>query len=409
MPNGFSEDKNTFFSPNSKIQFEMMQQGKDFYQTAKYKGPQGEQKSTTRIDLVLGAGGTADDVFLSWHDDGTMRELPMVWLYPSQCWSTSHFDPNSGGDFSRPLTIRCFECHNTWAVHVPGTLNQYSRDGRILGVTCESCHGPAANHVDFHQTNPTSKIGTHIVRPSRLERERQIEVCTQCHSNAMKHLGPAFQFRPGYTLANHYKTIETSATEDDRVANQITYLRKSKCFQKSEMACATCHNPHQPSSPSNSGSSNCAKCHQPTHCTDAMNIPAGVRGECVSCHMPSYLKINVNFETESNNYVPPIRRYEHRIAIHNHARDETLLHYYRQRSDGESRAKVHELTEHLVEHFQKEADQAQKEYRYLAVVAALREMVRFKDTPENRKVLQQAVEFQTNLDKYSTTAQRQLL
>ena len=117
----------------------------------------------------------------------------------------------------------------------------------------------------------------------------------------------------------------------------------------------------------------------------------------------------MNFETESDNYVPPIRRYDHRIAVHNHARDETLLNHYRQRSDVESQAEVHELTEHLVEHFQREADQAKKEYRYLAVVAALREVVRFKDTPENRKVLQQAVELQTNLDMVSTTAQRQLL
>ncbi len=84
------------------VAFEMIRQGKNYFQTAISKTPRGEQRTTSRIDLVLGAGGVADDVFLSWHDDGTMRELPMVWLYPLNSWSTSHFDPNSGGDYSRP-------------------------------------------------------------------------------------------------------------------------------------------------------------------------------------------------------------------------------------------------------------------------------------------------------------------
>ncbi len=196
VPNGFTKGKNQFQSPHANVAFEMIQQGKNYFQTAISKTPRGEQRTTSRIDLVLGAGGVADDVFLSWHDDGTMRELPMVWLYPFDSWSTSHFDPNSGGDYSRALTIRCFECHNTWAKHVPGTLNQYEREGHLLGVTCESCHGPAAPHVDYHLQNPNTKTAMYVVRPSKLERERQIEVCTQCHSNAMKHLGPAFSFVP---------------------------------------------------------------------------------------------------------------------------------------------------------------------------------------------------------------------
>ncbi len=283
VPSGFTKGKNQFQSPHANVAFEMIRQGKNYFQTAISKTPRGEQRTTSRIDLVLGAGGVADDVFLSWHDDGTMRELPMVWLYPLNSWSTSHFDPNSGGDYSRALTIRCFECHNTWAKHVPGTLNQYEREGHLLGVTCESCHGPAAPHVDYHLQNPNTKTAMHVVRPSKLERERQIEVCTQCHSNAMKHLGTAFQFRPGNVLSDHYKTIETTANEEDRVANQITYLRQSKCFQNSEMTCTTCHNPHQPKSAVSSGSVHCAKCHQPSDCKDAVHLPELVRTDCVSC------------------------------------------------------------------------------------------------------------------------------
>ena len=409
MPPGFDLKNGVFQSPNANVRFEMNRKGKDFYQTSVYKSPSGEQRTHARIDLVLGAGGIADDVFLAWHNDGTMRELPMVWLYPSNNWSTSHFDPNGNGDFSRALTVRCFECHNTWAEHVPGSLNQYHREGKLLGVTCESCHGPAVNHIDFHQKNPDAKDGVEIVKPTKLERERQIDVCTQCHSNAMKHLGVAFQFRPGDNLSKHYKTIVTSATEEDRVANQITYLRQSKCFQNSQMTCVTCHNPHQTNTTQNSGSSSCAKCHQASDCSDAANIPEPIRTDCVSCHMPSYLKINVNFETEKDNYVPPLRRIDHQIASHQHARNETLMKFYSQRSDEVSQTAVKRLKQSLVTHYQKEAEACRQEYRFLGVVAALREVVRFEESVENRKKLKDAVDFQTNLDLMATSAQRQLL
>ena len=410
MPPGFDSKNGLFQSPHANVRFEMSRQGKDFYQTSFYKNPNGvDQRAQARIDLVLGAGGVADDVFLTWRNDGTMQELPMVWLYPSKCWSTSHFDPNSNGDFSRALTVRCFECHNTWAEHVPGSLNQYRREGKLLGVTCESCHGPAGKHVDFHQKNPEAKGNVEIIKPTRLERERQIEVCTQCHSNAMKHLGAAFQFRPGDNLSEHYKTIATTATEEDRVANQITYLRQSKCFQNSQMTCVTCHNPHQPNTAKNSGSSSCAKCHKASDCSDAANIPEPIRADCVSCHMPSYLKINVNFETESDNYVPPLRRIDHRIASHPHARDETLLKFHLQNTDEVSQSEVKGLRQSLVDHYLKEAEACRKTYRFLGVVAALREVVRFEDSIQNRKKLKEAVEFQTNLDLMSTKAQKQLL
>jgi hypothetical protein len=201
------------------IRFEMSKNATGYFQTAIESRPEGERRVRSSLDLVLGSGGVADDVFLTWPENGEMRELPMAWLYPMDQWAASHFDPNGSGDFARLLTLRCLECHNTWIDHVVGTLNQYRRPGRILGVTCESCHGPGKDHVNHHTSHPMDKKPFKITKATSLERERSIEVCTQCHSNAMKHLGKAFQFRPGDRLDKHYKTVNTSATEDDRVEN----------------------------------------------------------------------------------------------------------------------------------------------------------------------------------------------
>ncbi len=408
MPDGFAASKNKFITRDSRIEFTLLRDENRFYQVAHDKSRSHDVTRST-MDLVLGAGGVGDDVFISWHDDGLMRELPIAWLYPTSEWATSHFDPNSSGDFARALTTRCVECHSTWVEHVPGTLNQYHREGRILGVTCEACHGPGGEHVQYHTANPQQTAGKHIVLPSHLERERKIEVCTQCHSNAIKHLGPAFSYRPGQRLDEHYKSLTASNTADDHVANQITYLRQSKCFiNDSSMTCITCHNPHKAST-AQTASASCLKCHQPDACLDRPNLPTQVRDDCSGCHMPSYLKININFQTQSDDYVPPLRRTEHRVAPYQYAKQEVLLKHYSQQTTAEAIAEATKLRQALVDHFQSEAARCRQDYRFLGAVAALREVVRLNDTPETRAQLQQAVQLQADLSKLATDAQRYLM
>ncbi len=410
MPSDIALPRNQFVARDGRIRFATTREQERFYQTATERTPQGDRSTKSTVDLVLGAGGVADDVYLTWHTNGDMRELPLAWLYPMNQSACSHFDPNSGGDFGRLLTVRCIECHSTWVHHVPGTANQYEREGRILGVTCEACHGPGSKHVQFHRDHPDEKVAQHIVQPSKLERERRIEVCTQCHSNAMKHLGPAFSYRPGKPLDEYYQSVTTKATEDDRVANQITYLRNSKCFIADQtMTCMTCHTPHTTSTTINTGSAACGKCHEQTACKDRPNLPLQVRDDCVGCHMPSYLKININFQTNDDDYVPPLRRVEHRIAVHNHAKAEVLLKHLQSESSDASQQRAEQLREELVKHFEQEAETCRTSYRYLGAVAALREVVRVKDSAESRIRLKEAVQFQAELDKMATDAQRQIL
>lgn len=398
MPPGFAPDRGTFVSRFPGLRFEMTRRSDGFIQTSVRETAAGEQRSSASIDLILGAG-TADDVYLSWRDDGTMHELPMAWLWTSDEWGASYFDPHGSGDFSRPLTARCLECHNTWVDHVPGTRNQYRRSGAILGVTCERCHGPGAEHVAFHQAYPDALTGEAIGHPGELARERQIEVCTQCHSNAITPRGPAFRYRPGEPLDEHYRTLTVAHTEDDHVANQIKYLRESACFQQSEtMTCITCHDPHRPHEPGHSGSESCRQCHEPAHCGERERLPSAVRDNCVGCHMPQYIKINVNFQTADDNHVPPIRRYDHRIAVHETATKEVLLDWHRTQSDLASRDTAVRLAEELVRHYRTRAQVHRGEHRTMAVIAALREALRIEDRPEVRKELQNAVELQTRID-----------
>ena len=42
-------------------------------------------------------------------------------------------------------------------------------------------------------------------------------------------------------------------------------------------------------------SESCKSCHPSRHCKERERLPEGVREDCIGCHMPRYMKINVNF------------------------------------------------------------------------------------------------------------------
>ncbi len=401
MPAGFAPGHGTFVSPDRALRFEMTRAGNQFIQTAIRQSASGEERAATAIDLILGAG-TADDVYVSWREDGRMYELPMAWLHTSAQWGAANFDPYGAGDYSRELSPRCLECHNTWIHHEPGTVNQFQHEHALLGVTCERCHGPAQEHVLFHRRHPEADQGRSIVQPDRLTRDLQMDVCTQCHSNAMKHRGPAFSYRPGQPLESSFKTLKTKHTEEDHVANQIEYLRQSKCFRESEsLTCTTCHDPHRGRASSKSArpQESCLVCHRSNDCHEQDRLPSAVRDDCTGCHMPPYVKMNVTFTTRDDANLPPMLRSEHRIAVYPQARDKVLLDWCRTQDGAEFREEASRLSDRLIEHWVSQAEAFRSQHRLLAVIGAYREALRIDETPAIRGKLREAVALQARLDR----------
>jgi tetratricopeptide (TPR) repeat protein len=405
LPPGFdSLEAGVFDVPDSQIRFLTQRMGEGFIQTAIDRSGPAPRQTDSSIDLILGAGKASDEVYLSWHRNNTLWELPIAWVYATNSWGASGFNRHAGGDFARELTLRCFECHNTWFEHVPGTLAEYHREDIILGTTCERCHGPAREHVDFHRAHPHEEQAQHIVLPSELPRERLIEVCTQCHGNYIRHRGPALSYRPGELLEEHYRLVNPQFSEDDHVANQIANLRQSKCFQGSQMTCITCHDPHLTELPASGLNFNidCRGCHQPEHCGAQSRLPEGVRSACTECHMRKYVKINVNFDLENDLYVPPTRRSQHRIEVDPIATKETLYHWLREQStasasegaqEGAEAATTaaapselsNELASELIEHWCGEAEQQYAVGRYRASIASIREALLIE--PQSARLL----------------------
>jgi tetratricopeptide (TPR) repeat protein len=394
MPPGFEPGRGTLVARDAPVRFELTRFGDDFVQTAVLTTPAGEQRSTARIGLVFGAGGL-DEVNFAWHGD-RLSELPVAWIHPINQWGHVSLNRRGTGDFSRDGTTRCQECHNTWFEHVPGTPNQYKPDSFLLGVTCERCHGPGREHIAYHEANPKAAAKA-IVHPGHLARERQMEVCTQCHSNAVTPRGPRFSYRPGEPLDDYFRTAITRHPEEDHVANQVKYLRESKCFQKSDtLTCVTCHNPHQPTN-HDAVRQSCLKCHEPAACKERPRVPAAVRDDCAGCHTPARVWMNVHFHTADESFVAPIRRTDHRVAVHPESRDRVLLDYYRKQADADGKREAARLTRSLTSYWLAEADSRAKDYRYLAAIGAVREALSVEATLEVRRRLADAVAAQSRV------------
>ena len=399
MPEGFSPGKGSYATRDPALKFEMGREGDKYTQTAVRITPGGQERTTKTIGLVYGAGG-GDEVYHYW-DGGKLLELPVAWMRPLKKWINAPGFRDGTANFSRETAPRCVECHNTWFTHVPGTASEYKPQQSILGVTCERCHGPGREHVEYHEAHPQDAAAHAIVHPGELSREQQMDLCGQCHSNADKRRTTPFSFRPGDKLEDHFRIDIAKQPENDHTANQVHYLRQSKCYQQSQtFSCITCHDPHQPTGPASVAHSSgaCVKCHQPAHCQEQPRIPEAVRGQCVGCHMPPRPAMSVYFHTEQDDYVPLIVRHEHRIGIYPEARLEVLLAWRRSQSGEEHRAEADKLAKELGEHWVAEGEKLRGEYRFLAAIGAYRQALRFDPQPETRQVLQETVKLQSKLD-----------
>ena len=221
------------------------------------------------------------------------------WTKPSQNWNTM-----------------CAECHSM------NLQKNYNVDNATfdttwtdIDVSCESCHGPGSNHVNwakrvpgwnsmqeslglllhlderkdvFWQTDPTSG------KPVRSElkvTDKEIEICARCHSRR----SPISEnYAYGERLMDHYlpRTLDAGMYHDDGQIEDEVYVygsfRQSKMYQAG-VTCSDCHEPH-----SNElklpGNTVCLQCHETKTFSQASHHFHDTKGPgaiCADCHMPT--------------------------------------------------------------------------------------------------------------------------
>lgn len=224
---------------------------------------------------------------------------------------------------------RCAACHSTGLdKNYSASSSSYATNWQEINVACEACHGPAADHLDWANSQlgedrsgsapsdpppnkgfafslndrgpfgPSPGGNNNILE--RLDGARpltQVETCAACHSRRSE-LGGADagqRFDDRYHLA----LIEPGLYFPDGQVRDEVYVYGSFLQSKMHAAGVVCSNCHEPHSGALQvpGNALCSQCHaaaaydQPSH---HRHQPGTAGAACVECHMPdrSYMVVD---------------------------------------------------------------------------------------------------------------------
>jgi nitrate/TMAO reductase-like tetraheme cytochrome c subunit len=293
LKGSFKNGENAF-SYTPEIVLSMQKRDSNFYQVAYFKG---QEKKAMQFDMVIGSGVMGQS-YLTWRGTN-LYQLPITYFTEANKWANSPGFPPKRVMIDRPVTARCLECHVTYAEGIEADAMEptsFNTQKIVYGIDCQKCHGPAAEHVTYHEKNPLEKMAKYIVNPNKLTRQQQLDVCTLCHGGNLEKTTPSFLFTASEKLTDFFKVDTTNKytinnAEVDVHGNQAGLLRASKCFiQSANLTCTSCHNTHE----NERGnlevfSQRCRSCHNiedknlktPTH-INAVTL----KQNCIDCHMP---------------------------------------------------------------------------------------------------------------------------
>ncbi len=297
---------NAIFHQPSGLHYTMIEHNGEFFQRRSEAGFDGKETNVMeeRIDYVIGSGNHSRS-YLHRAPDGQLIELPVSWYSEgSGYWAMSPgYDWKGQTDFRRAITGECMFCHNGYPQSDAGIERSIFPKMLPQGIDCQRCHGPGRAHVEAAMSGHSAPelVRSTIVNPGRLDRERQLEVCMECHLKTSFHEPneerafdrAVFSYRPGQPLEDfklyfepvgheNPSSIESDNFEIDHAAYR---LRMSACFRNSQMTCLTCHDPHNiPNGPEAVAhyTEVCLSCHQGVKHTVALPPTS----TCLSCHMP---------------------------------------------------------------------------------------------------------------------------
>jgi predicted CXXCH cytochrome family protein len=306
-------NNNSYYHPASDTYYQMLNRSGVLIQRRYQKGF--EEKETNvdekQIDYIVGSGNHMR-TYVHRNADGTLLELPLAWYAEKGgYWAINPgYDAPDYPYARRQISYDCMFCHNAYPKTPPGHDRLGDRpvysDKLPEGIDCQRCHGPGQRHIDI-ASMPGSKpaaIRAAIVNPVRLDNDRQLEVCAQCHlkttefrlPHAIKrYQRPDFSYKPGEPLSSFVLSFDEAPgpKKDTRfeTASAVSRMRASECFLKSNGAlkCTTCHDPHDVQHGSEAMERYNAVCRQCHSTSFAAKVSSGrhtAQTGCIDCHMP---------------------------------------------------------------------------------------------------------------------------
>ena len=267
------------------------------------RGPQGEKKY--RIDHVM--GGKNVYYFLTTTDRGRLQTLPVAYDANKKEWfdmaasGVRHFpgqtdEAVSWRDWQYTFNTACYGCHvSQLSTNYDIATDSYHTTWREPGINCETCHGPADEHVRVCEEAPKGTIpkDLKIMRGGRdFTDEQNNDACSSCHAKAMP---LTISFMTGDRFFDHFDLVTLENPDfypDGRDLGEnytFTTWRMSPCVKAGSLNCLFCHTSSGRYRHKKNPNESCRKCHKERvdNPTDHTHHKADSPGSlCIACHMP---------------------------------------------------------------------------------------------------------------------------
>jgi hypothetical protein len=252
------------------------------------------------MDYVVGSGSDAKSYI--YHRGSQLFMSPLNWYSKKKVWDVAPgYAPDDARRFDRLVNDECLSCHTSRPAVVGRGLGQFQKPAfHEMSIGCESCHGPAKKHIEFHELADGKSGEDPIVNPAKLKPELRESVCNQCHhltaARVLRHGRTHFDFRPGMNVDEIWTLMdaESDASGDGRVTavSHVQQIRRSRCFVESagQLGCISCHDPHRVPSESERAAfyrKRCLNCHDDSSCAAPREHRQAESDSCIVCHMPA--------------------------------------------------------------------------------------------------------------------------
>jgi hypothetical protein len=296
--------------------------------------------------VVMTTGSHREQAFwVAGRREGDLRLVPFVWLIKEKSFLPRREAFLLPPDVAMPpvrWNSSCIACHAVGGEPRHSVASDaFDTRAVDLGIACEACHGPGAEHVerfrdpvarylqharkgkgtekDKEKDKDKSFESTRIIHPKRISAERSAALCGQCHAyafpkdeNAYWSFGYSRAFRAGDALepSRTLFRLDTKTVSIDAPVESLFWpdgsvrvggreyngLIESPCYVRGtgerKMTCVSCHSMHAGDprgqiNPELLGNKGCtsSSCHATTR-EHSHHAAGSVGSACVSCHMP---------------------------------------------------------------------------------------------------------------------------
>ncbi len=264
--------------------------------------------------LIEFPGGRLQALSIAW-DSRSLQEGGQRWfhLYPNE--KIDHNDQLHWTGRYQNWNLQCAECHSTHlSKGYDSATDTYQTRYNEINVSCEACHGPASQHLQWAKlpeaaAKTVADKGLSMQLRSRWNQawsfadkqakfayrdqsaaDTLMNTCWACHAHRSTLLEGSL---PGLPLEDtHHPALLTQPTyyaDGQQRDEDYTWgsFRQSKMYQKG-VTCMDCHEPHALKLRAE-GNALCARCHNPSEFDDPkhhFHASGSTGAQCMNCHAP---------------------------------------------------------------------------------------------------------------------------